>query len=175
MRRSCRIQNRRYDDRLCRVRFYAINRRRTARRACARARRRRRAIDDGLGAASYSVQSLDRAGKLGPVRTSCEGCHVSECGVQDRSKIAVQHCRYTLVSADRCYRAIRHDFVTPNIVEKRRQIIWKLTFAVPCCKISAPSDIEKAIYFAAPERVVGFRLGCLPVRPSSSCSRVWSL
>jgi len=61
---SCRIQNRRYDDRLCRVRFYAINRRRTARRACARARRRRRAIDDGLGAASYSVQSLDRAGNL---------------------------------------------------------------------------------------------------------------
>jgi hypothetical protein len=72
--------NRRYDDRLCRVRFYAINRRRTARRACARARRRRRAIDDGLGATSYPVQSLDRAGNLGPVRTSCEGCHVSECG-----------------------------------------------------------------------------------------------
>jgi hypothetical protein len=35
VRRSCRMQNRRYDDRLCRVRFYAINRRRTARRACA--------------------------------------------------------------------------------------------------------------------------------------------
>jgi hypothetical protein len=30
------------------------------------------------------VQSLDRAGKLGSVRTSCEGCHVSECGVQNR-------------------------------------------------------------------------------------------
>ena len=43
--------------------------------------------------------------------------------------MAVQHCRDTLVSADRCYRAIRHDFVTPNIVEKRRQIIWKLTVA----------------------------------------------
>jgi hypothetical protein len=41
----------------------------------ARAGRRRRAIDDGLGAASYSVQSLDRAGMLKPVRTSCEGCH----------------------------------------------------------------------------------------------------
>src|SRR5258705_13836798 len=41
-------------DRLCRVRFYAINRRRTARRASARAGRRRRASDDGLGAASYS-------------------------------------------------------------------------------------------------------------------------
>jgi hypothetical protein len=103
------------DDRLCRVRFYAINRRRTARRACARARRRRRAIDDGLGAASYSVQSLDRAGKLGPVRTSCEGCHVSECCVRDRSKIAVQHRRDTLVSADGCYRESRHDVVTPNI------------------------------------------------------------
>jgi hypothetical protein len=107
------------DDRLCRVRFYAINRRRTACRACARARRRRRAIDDGLGAASYSVQSLDRAGKLGPVRTSCEGCHVSECCVRDRSKIAVQHRRDTLVSADGCYRESRHDVVTPNIVEKK--------------------------------------------------------
>src|SRR5260370_26644046 len=106
VRRSCRIQNRRYDDRLCRVRFYAINRRRTARRACARARRRRRAIDDGLGATSYPVQSLDRAGNLGPGRTSCEGCHVSECGTQDRSKIAVQRCRDTLVSADGYYRVL---------------------------------------------------------------------
>ena len=73
VRRSCRMQNRRYDDRLCRVRFYAINRRRTARRACARARRRRRASDDGLGATSYSVQSLDRAGKLEVV--DCKPIH----------------------------------------------------------------------------------------------------
>jgi hypothetical protein len=61
-------KNRRYDDRLCRIRFYAINRRRTARRACDRARRSRHAIDDGLGATGYSVQSLGRAGKLGHVR-----------------------------------------------------------------------------------------------------------
>ncbi len=40
-------------------------------------------------------------------------------GPQDRSKIAVQHCRDTLVSADGCYRASRHDFVTPSIVEKK--------------------------------------------------------
>ena len=87
----------------------------------------------------------------------------------------VQHCRDTLVSADRCYRAIRHDFVTPNIVEKRRQIIWKLTFAVPCCKISAPSDIEKAIYFAAPERVVDLGLVAYPCAPVPMFSRLFTL
>jgi hypothetical protein len=41
----------------------------------ARARRRRHAIGDGLGAARYPVQSLNRAGKLEPVRTCCKGCH----------------------------------------------------------------------------------------------------
>src|SRR5262249_48037506 len=38
------------------------------------------ALDDGLGATSYSMQSLDRAGKLGSARTSVRD---SECGVPD--------------------------------------------------------------------------------------------
>jgi hypothetical protein len=33
--------------------------------------------------------------------------------------MAVQHCRDTLVSADDCYRASRHDLVTPNSGEKK--------------------------------------------------------
>jgi len=33
--------------------------------------------------------------------------------------MAVQHCRDTLVSADGCYRASRHDLVTPNSGEKK--------------------------------------------------------
>jgi hypothetical protein len=40
---------------------------------------------------------------------------------------------------------------------------------------AAPSDSEKAIYFAPPERVVGFWLGCLPVRPLSMFSRLFTL
>src|SRR5258707_6041775 len=31
------------------------------------------------------------------------------CGLQDRSKIAVRHCRDPLVSAEGCYRASRHE------------------------------------------------------------------
>ena len=56
VRRACRIQNRRYDDRLCRVRFYAINRRRTARRASASTRMRQ--IDRN---SSYSSVARTRA------------------------------------------------------------------------------------------------------------------
>ena len=52
------------DDRLCRVQFYGINRRRPASHARSPGHRSRRAVDDGLGAASDSVQSVDRAGKL---------------------------------------------------------------------------------------------------------------
>jgi nucleotide-binding universal stress UspA family protein len=74
LQRFCRIQNRRFDDRLCRVRFYAINRRQPVSRARARAHERRRAIDDGLGPASDSVQSLDRAGKLTPDGLERAGC-----------------------------------------------------------------------------------------------------
>jgi hypothetical protein len=33
--------------------------------------------------------------------------------------MAVQHCRDTLVSADGCYRASRHDLVTQNSGEKK--------------------------------------------------------